>query len=206
MKTNMVGALALVAVVGGWASVSAALDINFIALPNDRNRADMVADYEASTNKGDYHLAVAPNGAWSSQWRSANSKWTDDDVRRNTLQKCEHYAGEPCGFVVEAGAAVSTYAPQASGLVYGGSFDADKVPFVSAAARRELAADYANAPRQRALAIHRNGSYAYRYRNNQARAEALAACEGFSKSKDCFIYDVNGTVEFTKDTPLRNPG
>lgn len=93
--------------------------------------------------------------------------------------------------------------------MYGGRFNAATVPFIAAAHRNELARDYANARGSRALAIHRNGGYAYRFGEpspDVAKNNALRNCNQNTESNDCFLYDVNGEVQFTRDTPLRNPG
>ena len=45
------------------AAPSAMLDIATLAMPNDRNRADIAQDFAGSKRKSDYTLAMAPGGA-----------------------------------------------------------------------------------------------------------------------------------------------
>jgi hypothetical protein len=189
------------------APAAAAIDIAALPLPNARNRDGIARDYAASRDKGVYTLAVAPNGAWGSQDRTRNR--TADDRRRNALQKCEHLGGEPCGLGIDNGVVVQAYAPAPSGLVYGGAFDAARVPFVTAETRDRLRTEYANRPAPEAVAIHRNGAASWWYgqpSDAEAQRRALEGCSQNSESQDCFIYDVNGRVQFARDTPLRRGG
>ncbi|MFN3613257.1 MAG: hypothetical protein ACK4WC_01680 [Rubrimonas sp.] len=103
---------------------------------------------------------------------------------------------------------MTSFAPVSSGLRYGGRFDPDAVPFVSAEARRDLATNHANRPGARALAIHRNGAYGCEHgasSRQAARDGSVRRCAQFSEIRGCFIYDLEGMVEFSRDTPLRNP-
>jgi hypothetical protein len=189
-------------------SLAEGLDVNAIPYVSERTRDRIAAYYDGAEDTSRIMIAVGSTGNWGGlrRWR----KGSDDDMRRNALQKCEHYAGEPCVLVVENGKLTmdenGDFPDPEPALSYPSSFKPDEVPFISERAIQDHMWRYYSADRNRAVALTRNGRFSWvtqRSTPERAAEDALKKCQG-ERKRPCFVYAINGDVVFDIDTDISN--
>ena len=192
--------LAMLLIAFGAPDMARALDSYAVPHVSDRVRKNIAKDFDRSSAKSRYMLAVSTNGYWGS---TASERGEDGDLIRGALQKCEHVAGQRCGLAAMNGENVEfrEYPPQ---IRYVREFDLNSVPFLWKAGRERLEKDYVGAEGHRALVLSRNGGYGFSRRAESADAaveEAMGYCTKDGK-RACFVYSVDGRVVFDRDRDI----
>lgn len=191
----------ILALVGfGAADAAMAFDASDIPHISDSTRRKIEKDYKRSNAKDTYTVAVSTNGGWGAV---GGGRLTEGDLVRGALQKCEHITKSRCGIAILKGESVAfrEYPPQ---IRYLAEFDVKAVPFIRKDTRERLAKDYADQGSHKALVITRNGGYGFSYDEASADAaveKAMGYCNKNGK-RNCFVYDVDGRVLFTRETDI----
>ncbi len=193
--------LSLACLVLGGATAHA-VDFSEVQNASSAQIAKMEADFENASERcrASYTVAVGADKGWSS---FCHSKASPAELERIALQKCEYWAGGPCGIVVLRGEA-TPFRIRDIQTEYPTRFDASAVPFVRDSTRERLEA-YESSNKPRALAITRNGRWAFVYGDTAAaaQAEAIRKCEEADRGRGrCFVYAVGEEVLFNRDTNL----
>ncbi|KIC07792.1 hypothetical protein RA19_21945 [Leisingera sp. ANG-M1] len=186
-------------------AVSAHADApDFYQIPflTDAASASIQRDYERVRCKQTYMVAVSPDGHWAS--RCSGNKLSST-ITQAVLQKCEHAAGQPCGLVIAKGRNLPDWQPTPS-MIYADSVTPDSVPFVAELRRRDMVSRYTVARRNKALALSRNGAWAYasgRLTSREAEHAALSKCEEIDGNRRrCFLYASGNDVVFGPETDI----
>ncbi|UWQ73684.1 hypothetical protein [Leisingera sp. M658] len=184
---------------------SARADVpDFFQIPflSDVASASIQRDYERVRCKQTYMVAVSPNGHWAS--RCSGNKLSST-ITRAVLQKCEHAAGQACGMAIAKGQNTPDWQASPS-LVYAETVSPETIPFVADLRGRDVVSRYSAARRNKALALSRNGAWAYasgRLTMREAEQVALNKCEeNDGNRRRCFLYASGDDVVFGPDTNI----
>ncbi|UWQ52769.1 DUF4189 domain-containing protein [Leisingera caerulea] len=177
-------------------------DFHQIPFLSDAASASIQRDYERVRCKQTYMVAVSPNGHWAS--RCSGNKLSST-ITSAVLQKCEHSAGQPCGLAIAKGRNLPDWRAVSS-LVYAETVSPESIPFVDGLRGRDVVARYTAARRNKALALSRNGAWAYasgRLTMREAEQAALSNCEENDGNRmRCFLYASGNEVVFGPETDI----
>jgi len=177
-------------------------DFNQIPFLSDADSASIQRDYERVRCKRTYMVAVSPSGHWAS--RCSGSKLSSA-ITSAVLQKCEHTAGRPCGLAIAKGRNVPDWQAVPS-MVYADTVSPETIPFVAELRGRDVATRYTAARRNKALALSRNGAWAYasgKLTIREAEQTALRLCEeNDGNRRRCFLYAAGNEVLFGPGTDI----
>lgn len=186
------------------ASAGQAVSLDFDQTPyvSGRAKAAIQRHYDSGGCKDSYTLAVSQTGFWSVQ---CYATWDPEGLRRGALQKCEHNSGTPCQTVVEAGVWVQN--PQVEPRMdYEAIRQFGDVPFIREAAARRIIDLFTLAEGHKAVALARNGAWAYAAGKESAE-DAIKAALGSCERNDgyrarCLIFAVDEVVLFDQETDI----
>ena len=177
-------------------------DFQQIPFLSEPASAAIQSDYERVRCKQTYLVAVSPNGHWASRCSGNKLSFT---ITSAVLQKCEHSAGQPCGLAIAKGRNLPEWRAVPS-VVYADTVSPETIPFVADLRSRDVVARYTAARRNKALALSRNGAWAYasgRLTMREAEQAALRKCEeNDGNRRRCFLYASGSEVVFGPDTDI----
>ncbi|MEX0300905.1 MAG: hypothetical protein AB3N24_00645 [Leisingera sp.] len=188
--------------IGGLLMQPVRPDVSKIPYISAETRAAIQSDFDTILCKKSYTLAVSPYGDWASR---CSKREGTAYLARAALQKCEHTAGLPCGLAVVQARNVEAWIAK-SELSYSKELSQSSLPFVSPRYTRRLVRGYLKAKRKKALAISRNGSWAYasgKLTLFEAKRLAMKRCEeNDGNRRRCFLFAAGKNVLFSAETDI----
>ena len=202
----MIGRLGLALLLVSLSGGALADEIDTKALPflDMKGRQEVGHDYQMAgpANQPFYTLVISPIGSWDSLY---DSRFSEEERARNTLQRCEHRSQRKCVLVYRDGKPTGEKTPQSSGLTYAQTLDADSIPFVPKDVLERAVPRLLAGKPHRAMAISSQGIIGEDAGSADAATAsrlALDNCNRIATISACFLYAVDDKVVFTRQTKI----
>ena len=203
MRRSILFVLLVSYIIGVDQAFADPLDIKMVPFLSAIQRNLLFKDYaDAGMKKGQYTLAVSPQGTWQSFFSDTISA---EDRARNVLERCEHITKARCLMAYENGRMTNERTPRPAVMRYPTEFDPMQIPFISSKLRQQIKRAYLGLNPDKAIAFDSIGDYGVSYGQSDeatARKLTLENCESKSGGKTCFVYSINETVIFNKNTKI----
>lgn len=178
--------------------ITGPVDVSQLPYITDDERKS-IQEFISNPNQGPtLVLAISESGKMAHSW----GRGALEHRIRMAMHICEHWSGGHCGLAIVNGEMVElNLLPRL--IKYPQRFAIESVPFVP---QRDynILRDYVAAPRNKALALDFTGFFKYasgKSNKYTAKQDAMAWCRRDS-GVGCFLYDVNGSVVFNRDTNI----
>ncbi|CAO3433645.1 caspase family protein [Azospirillum doebereinerae] len=149
-------------------------------------------------------LAISQKGGYAYASNRSNLR-TEEDVKRNALQYCQHVAEAPCTLYAVGDSVVADvgkgFTPMPVEIAGSGRFDPARVPFVTDRTREVAMLNYQRNPDHKAVALTLLGRWATvwgKANDEDARDAVMEKCEKGGK-EPCLLYAVNDEIVFDEE-------
>ncbi|MGF7175223.1 caspase family protein [Azospirillum doebereinerae] len=149
-------------------------------------------------------LAISQKGGYAYASNKSNPR-TEEDVKRNALQYCQHMAEAPCTLYAVGDSVVADadkgFKPMPVEIAGSGRFDPARVPFVTERTREVAMVNYQRNNGQKAVALTLLGRWATvwdKASDEDARDAVMEKCTQGGKD-ECLLYAVNDEIVFDEE-------